>query len=60
MVEYASLYFTNFFSFIKHKKYFMGLYSQVITRVFGFGFYYMRGIVFLLFIDACLTDDEPL
>jgi len=59
-VEYVSLYFTNFFSFTKHKKYFTGLYSQVITRVFGFGFYYMRGIVFLLFIDACLTDDEPL
>jgi hypothetical protein len=29
-------------------------------RTFSFGFYYIRGIFFLLFIDACLTDDEPL
>lgn len=26
----------------------------------GFFFYYAQGFVFLLFIDACLTDDEPL
>lgn len=29
-------------------------------RSFSFGFYYIQGFVFLLFIDACLTDDEPL
>jgi hypothetical protein len=29
-------------------------------RTFSFGFYYIRGVFFLLFIDACLTDDEPL
>jgi hypothetical protein len=27
---------------------------------FSFGFYYIQGFAFLLFIDACLTDDEPL
>ena len=31
-----------------------------INKTFGFGFYYLRGFFFLLFIDACLTDDEPL
>jgi len=29
-------------------------------KSFSFGFYYIQGFVFLLFIDACLTDDEPL
>lgn len=29
-------------------------------RSFSFGFYYIQGFCFLLFIDACLTDDEPL
>lgn len=27
---------------------------------FGVGFYYLQGLVFVLFVDACLTDDEPL
>jgi hypothetical protein len=33
---------------------------NLINRSFGFGFYYIQGFVFVLFIDACLTDDEPL
>jgi hypothetical protein len=35
-------------------------FRSILTRAFGFGFYYLRGLIFLLFIDACLTDDEPL
>lgn len=34
--------------------------TEHITRSFSFGFYYLRGLLFILFIDACLTDDEPL
>lgn len=34
--------------------------TDTIKRTFSFGFYYLRGLVFLFFIDACLTDDEPL
>lgn len=26
----------------------------------GIGFWYLQGLVFVLFVDACLTDDEPL
>jgi len=33
---------------------------NLMNRSFGFGFYYIQGFVFVLFIDACLTDDEPL
>jgi hypothetical protein len=47
------------------------LFSNIVTkcthyifdnlkRTFSFGFYYLRGLFFLFFIDACLTDDEPL
>jgi len=33
---------------------------EIHTQAFGAGFYYLQGFSFLLFIDACLTDDEPL
>lgn len=33
---------------------------DIIKRSFSFGFTYVRGLLFILFIDACLTDDEPL
>ena len=44
-------------------KFFLNLYnafSFYLNKTFGFGFYYIRGFFFILFIDACLTDDEPL
>lgn len=34
--------------------------SDILSRSFSFGFVYMRGLLLLLFADACLTDDEPL
>jgi hypothetical protein len=34
--------------------------TDILSRSFSFGFMYLRGFIFLLFIDACLTDDEPL
>jgi hypothetical protein len=34
--------------------------KNIFVRSFGFGFYYIQGFIFVLFIDACLTDDEPL
>lgn len=34
--------------------------SDLLSRSFSFGFMYLQGFAFLLFIDACLTDDEPL
>jgi hypothetical protein len=38
----------------------MNFFLENMKRTFSFGFYYIRGFVFILFIDACLTDDEPL
>lgn len=32
----------------------------VVYKSFSFSWYYIHGFVFILFIDACLTDDEPL
>jgi hypothetical protein len=29
-------------------------------QVFGDGFFYLRGIFLICFVDACLTDDEPI
>lgn len=33
---------------------------DIIKRTFGFGYYYVYGAALIFFIDACLTDDEPL
>ena len=50
----------NYLFFIKIIKTYVSFTFDTLKRTFGFGFYYIRGVVFLLFIDACLTDDEPL
>ena len=42
--------------FVKFAAYF----SSLIHKSFSFGFFYLQGFAFILFIDACLTDDEPL
>ena len=34
--------------------------SSIMNKSFSFGFFYLQGFAFILFIDACLTDDEPL
>lgn len=33
---------------------------DVYKRTFGEGFLYVRGLFLIFFIDACVTDDEPL
>jgi hypothetical protein len=35
-------------------------FSNINVKTFSFGFLYLRGLFVILFIDACLTDDEPL
>lgn len=32
----------------------------LVYKTFSFSWYYVSGFIFILFIDACLTDDEPL
>ena len=51
------------FSLTNRHTLFLGVYNSISDlwwRSFSFGFYYLQGFTFLLFIDACLTDDEPL
>ena len=47
-------------SWTKYLRTFSTVLTDLTSRTFSFGFYYLRGFAFLLFIDACLTDDEPL
>ena len=35
-------------------------WNDLSNKTFSFGFYYLRGLFVILFVDACLTDDEPL
>ena len=46
----STLFFNNFFKNL----------HILLKKSFGFSFYYIQGFIFVLFIDACLTDDEPL
>ena len=33
---------------------------EIFKKTLGDGFIYIRGLFFIFFIDACLTDDEPI
>jgi hypothetical protein len=35
-------------------------YNSIWMRFFGVGFFYLSYSCFIMYIDACLTDDEPL
>jgi len=51
---------TSVFFWVITLKDFLYNFSDLSRRSFSFGFYHLRALVFILFIDACLTDDEPL
>jgi hypothetical protein len=55
--DFAALTYSGVRLTLKDLFYFVRDFSK---RTFGFGFYYIQGFAFVLFIDACLTDDEPL
>lgn len=52
--------FTDNIFFTKFTLFYKNWLAEQFKRSFSFGFYYLRGLFFILFIDACLTDDEPL
>jgi len=56
----ASTSVYSYLFWVKTLKAYSFYFVDNFKRTFSFGFYYIRGIFFLLFIDACLTDDEPL
>ena len=46
---------TNF-----HQTYLTHHINQIIVRFFGVGLFYIYYSTFIMYIDACLTDDEPI
>ena len=65
MLSYESIAKSSFkrTSYLLSAVYNMKLASSITTlfnKSFSFGFFYIQGFAFILFIDACLTDDEPL
>jgi hypothetical protein len=56
---YLNLRLKNFFSYNLISSIAFN-FSNVSKRSFSFGFSYLIGFSFILFIDACITDDEPL
>lgn len=57
----SKIYNFNFFYFLHNtlKQTFIYL-LDVWKRTIGDGFIYLRGLFIIFFIDACLTDDEPI
>lgn len=51
--------FSNFYYVSLLNLFYVNL-SNITKRSFSFGFSYLLGFSFILFIDACITDDEPL
>jgi hypothetical protein len=56
---YLNLRLKNFFSYNLINRIAFN-FSNISKRSFSFGFSYLIGFSFILFIDACITDDEPL
>lgn len=50
------IFIKNFFLIKKFNVLYFLLYKNTI----GDGYYYLRGLLIIFFIDACATDDEPL
>ena len=50
---------TNLMFSLTFKKFSLFILDQY-KRTFGDGYYYIRGLFIIFFIDACITDDEPL
>ena len=47
------------FIYINCKSFYLNLLNSY-KRTIGDGFLYLRGLFIICFIDACLTDDEPI
>ena len=43
-----------------HQTYFNYQLNQIMIRFFGVGLFYIYYSTFIMYIDACLTDDEPI
>lgn len=52
--------YLNLLFYIKFFKNILNSLRLTLNKSFSFGFHYIKGFAFILFIDACLTDDEPL
>lgn len=50
------LFVKNFFLLKKFNVFYFLIYKNTV----GDGYYYLRGLFVIFFIDACVTDDEPL
>lgn len=53
IINFFFIFFTNF-------NYFFSILIILTKRLFGDGFFYIRGLLIIFFIDASITDDEPL
>lgn len=53
-IRFKNFYVKSFLSV------FYSNFSNISKRSFSFGFTYLLGFSFILLIDACITDDEPL
>lgn len=54
------LLFTFFLNFTLNFKNILTILLFFKKKTFGEGFIYLRGLFIIFFIDACVTDDEPL
>ena len=58
--SYSNFNTNLFYSLIKSLKVTLINLLNIFKRTIGDGFLYLRGLFIICFIDACLTDDEPI
>jgi len=58
--SYSNFNTNLFYSLVKSLKVTLINLLNIFKRTIGDGFLYLRGLFIICFIDACLTDDEPI
>ena len=56
LYNWYNIFFIKLTNFYFYQQY----WKKLILQIFGEGFFYIRGLIIIFFIDGCLTDDEPL
>jgi hypothetical protein len=60
LLNVLSFFFLNFFKTNFNMSKISIFFLDIYKRTFGEGFFYLRGLFLIFFIDAAITDDEPL
>jgi len=55
-----NLWYYNYYIRLTNLNFYLLYWKKLFLQTFGDGFFYIRGLLLIFFIDGALTDDEPI